>query len=78
MKVCKKSFKTKYNAYWEDEFTTLKSAGCENPFDKTAVVLVKILSNLAMVFVYIFLTITAIIWLPIYSLYCWVVERGYM
>ena len=75
--ACKKSFRKKYNEYWGDDFTTLKSAGCENPLDETAVVLVGILSKLMMVFGYMFLTITAIIWLPIYGLYCWIVERRY-
>ena len=73
----KKSFREKYNEYWRDDFATLKSVGCGNPFDKTAVILVGVLSKLMMVFGYMFLTVTAIIWLPICGLCCWIVERRY-
>ena len=73
----KKRFIDKYRNYWHHSYTTLEGAGCTNPFDKTAVFALGTLYNLTRVFGYIFLACLAMIWVPIYVLYCWITERRY-
>ena len=75
--MCKKRFIDKYRDYWDRPFSTLESVGCTNPFDKIAVYGLRILHGILIACGYSILIATAIIWLPIYGLYCWITERRY-
>lgn len=73
----KKRLIDKYRDHKELPDIDLERVGCTNPFDKTAVLIMEFGGALLKGLFYIFLVATAIIWLPIYGLYCWITERRY-
>lgn len=73
----KKRLIDKYNDYWGHFYWSLEDAGCTNPFDKIAVLMMGVLRYMAIGIVYAFLIVTSIVWFPIYGLYCWITERRY-